>query len=37
MQKFALTVFNAFGSAVPYEMHTRLAREEPSDRVNHHD
>ena len=22
---------------VIYEMHTRLAREEPSDRVSHHD
>ena len=37
MQNFALTVFNARSSVMIYEMHTRLAREEPSDKVSHHD
>ena len=37
MQNFALTVFNARSSVMIYEMHTRPAREEPSDRVSHHD
>ena len=37
MQSFALTVFKAHSSAMLSEMHTRLAREEPSDRVSHHD